>query len=62
MRIIIPTAQRFSRGRDFGVNDRLHNNVRLGGVGDSILDAPYDGTACKWGVKDAALYVLFPKL
>ena len=27
-------------------------------VGGGILDAPYDGTACKWGVKDAAPYAL----
>ena len=25
-------------------------------VGGGILDAPYNGAACKWGVKDAALY------
>ena len=25
-------------------------------VGGGILDAPYDGAACKWGVRDAAPY------
>ena len=28
-------------------------------VGGGILDAPYDGTACKWGVKDAAPYAKY---
>ncbi|MGM9627987.1 MAG: hypothetical protein ACI3V4_07845 [Faecousia sp.] len=34
-------------------------NVRLVGVGGGIPDAPFDGTACKWGVKDAAPYAQF---
>ena len=29
-------------------------------VGGGILDAPYDGAACKWGVRDAAPYAPFP--
>ena len=34
-------------------------NDRLQFVGGGIPDAPFDGTACKWGVKDAAPYAQF---